>query len=40
MHILDSQVLFYILNHKNLCIYMSDYELIILNFNNSVNTIL
>lgn len=40
MHILNSQVLFHCLDYKNLCIYMNNYELIIINFNQLVNTLL
>lgn len=39
MHILNSQVLFHCLNYKNLCIYMNNYELIIMGFDKLVNTI-
>ncbi len=39
MHILNSQVLFHCLDYKNLCIYMNNYELIIIDFNQLVNTL-
>ena len=39
MHILNSQVLFHCLDYKNLCIYMNNYELIIMDFDKLVNTL-
>ncbi len=39
MHILNSQVLFHCLDYKNLCIYMNNYEPIIMDFDKLVNTL-